>query len=88
MRTPTEVLAGLEAGPRVVRGLMAELRDPDQRHRPAGRNRFRARLATVSPADSADHTAHGRYSLFLMCRHVVLHDMLHAYRIEEVLLRR
>jgi uncharacterized damage-inducible protein DinB len=31
----------------------------------------------------AVHTAHARYSLFLMCRHVALHDMLHIYRVEE-----
>lgn len=34
----------------------------------------------------AAHTEHGRYSLFLMCRHLALHDHLHAYRIEEILL--
>ena len=31
----------------------------------------------------ARHTSHARYSLFLMCRHIVLHDSLHGYRIEE-----
>jgi hypothetical protein len=31
----------------------------------------------------AIHTAHSRYSLFLMCRHVAMHDALHGYRIEE-----
>lgn len=34
----------------------------------------------------AVHTEHGRYSLFLMCRHLALHDRLHAYRIEEIIL--
>ena len=56
-----------------------------------GRARLRARLATVAPAGwqrPEVHTAHGRYSLFLVCRHMVLHDMLRAYRIEEILLRR
>ena len=45
-----------------------------------------ARLATLSPAAwqrPARHTSHARYSLFLMCRHIVLHDSLHGYRIEE-----
>lgn len=45
-----------------------------------------ARLRAL-PASSwqrpATHTAHARYSLFLMCRHIALHDALHAYRIEE-----
>jgi hypothetical protein len=31
----------------------------------------------------AVHTAHARYSLYLMCRHMALHDGFHAYRIEE-----
>ena len=31
----------------------------------------------------ATHTSHARYSLFLMCRHVAMHDLLHGYRIEE-----
>ena len=31
----------------------------------------------------AIHTAHARYSLYLMCRHMALHDGFHAYRIEE-----
>ncbi len=39
------------------------------------------------PADAwhrtAIHTAHARYSLYLMCRHMALHDGFHAYRIEE-----
>ena len=34
----------------------------------------------------ATHTGHARYSMFLMCRHLALHDALHGYRIEEVAL--
>ena len=44
------------------------------------------RLGTLAPAAwqrPASHTGHARYSLFLMLRHVVMHDALHAYRIEE-----
>ena len=51
-----------------------------------GRRGLLARLGTLAPADwarGAVNTAHARYSLFLMCRHAALHDMLHAYRIEE-----
>jgi hypothetical protein len=44
------------------------------------------RLAAL-PAEAwgrrAVHTAPARYSLFLVCRHAALHDMLHAYRVEE-----
>jgi len=50
------------------------------------RQRFAARLRQLPPSAwsrPAIHTAHARYSLYLMCRHAVLHDGLHAYRIEE-----
>jgi hypothetical protein len=54
-----------------------------------GRRRLVRRLEAL-PAEAwarrAVHTAHARYSLFLMCRHAALHDMLHAYRIEESVL--
>ena len=29
-----------------------------------------------------------RYSVFIMFRHLAMHDMLHAYRIEELLLKK
>lgn len=47
---------------------------------------FVARLRTLSNAEwarGASHTSHTRYSLYLMCRHMTMHDGLHAYRIEE-----
>lgn len=52
----------------------------------AGRERLLERLGGLQAADwdrPARHSGHARYSLFLMCRHMALHDMLHAYRIEE-----
>ncbi|MGI9090343.1 MAG: DinB family protein [Gemmatimonadaceae bacterium] len=52
----------------------------------SGRRALLGRLEALSPADwerGAVNTAHARYSLFLMCRHAALHDMLHVYRIEE-----
>lgn len=55
----------------------------------AGRRALLARLEALTPAEwqrKAVNTAHARYSLFLMCRHAALHDMLHAYRIEEIVL--
>jgi hypothetical protein len=36
----------------------------------------------------ASHEEYAHYSIFIMFRHVALHDMLHAYRIEELLLKR
>lgn len=50
------------------------------------RRHFVARLRDL-PAEAwlrpAVHTAHARYSLYLMCRHMAIHDGFHAYRIEE-----
>lgn len=49
-----------------------------------------ARLRTL-PAEvwarTAEHGEYSHYSVFIMFRHVALHDLFHAYRIEELLLR-
>jgi len=43
------------------------------------------------PADAwlrmASHGEYSHYSVYIMFRHVALHDLFHAYRIEELLLR-
>jgi len=36
----------------------------------------------------ARHEEYNSYSVLTMCRHFMLHDFLHAYRIEELLLRK
>jgi DNA replication protein DnaC len=49
------------------------------------------RLRTLSPADwhkAAEHGEYSHYSVFIMFRHLALHDFFHAYRIEELLLNR
>ena len=49
------------------------------------------RLRKLSPADwrkPADHGEYSHYSVFIMFRHVALHDFFHAYRVEELLLNR
>jgi hypothetical protein len=50
-----------------------------------------ARLRTLRPDDwrrTAEHEEYSHYSMFILFRHVVMHDMLHAYRIEECLLKK
>jgi hypothetical protein len=37
---------------------------------------------------TAEHEAFDHYSVFIMFRHVLNHEMLHAYRIEELLLKK
>lgn len=49
------------------------------------------RLKRLSPEDwqkTAVHEAFDHYSVFIMFRHVLNHEMLHAYRIEELLLKK
>ena len=36
----------------------------------------------------AEHGEYSHYSVFIMLRHAALHDFLHAYRIEEILLKK
>ena len=49
------------------------------------------RLNTLSADDwqrTAGHDEYTHYSVFIMFRHLALHDMFHAYRIEELLLKK
>ncbi len=49
------------------------------------------RLRGLKPSDwdrTAEHPEYSRYSLFILFRHLVMHDMLHSYRIEELVLKR
>ena len=55
------------------------------------RSRLVDRLRRLSADEwqrTAEHGEYSRYSVFIMFRHLALHDFLHAYRIEELLLKR
>src|ERR1051326_117417 len=55
------------------------------------RARLVARLRALAPSDwrrTARHDEYNAYSIFIMFRHLALHDFDHAYRIEELLLRK
>jgi DinB superfamily len=57
----------------------------------ADRGRLVERLRRLSASDwnrTADHGEYSHYSVFIMFRHLALHDFFHAYRIEELLLKR
>ncbi|MBV9924800.1 MAG: DinB family protein [Acidobacteria bacterium] len=50
-----------------------------------------ARLRELSPEvwrREADHDEYSLYTCFIMFRHLALHDFLHAYRVEELLLKK
>ena len=47
------------------------------------------RLRQLTPEEwsrAAEHAEYSHYSVFIMFRHLALHDFFHAYRIEELLL--
>jgi uncharacterized damage-inducible protein DinB len=46
------------------------------------------RLTRQDWAKTAEHDEYNSYSMFTMIRHLAFHDFFHAYRIEELLLRR
>jgi hypothetical protein len=55
------------------------------------RRRLVDRLRRLSPDEwsrAAEHAEYSHYSVFIMFRHLALHDFLHAYRIEELLLKK
>ncbi len=50
-----------------------------------------ARLRALPAGDwnrTAEHAEYNRYSVLIMFRHLALHDFFHAYRIEELLLKK
>jgi len=50
-----------------------------------------AKLRGLTPtewAKTAEHDEYNSYSMLTMIRHLALHDFFHAYRIEELLLRK
>lgn len=54
------------------------------------RDRLVQRLKALSTEEwerTAEHGEYTHYSVFIMFRHLVMHDMFHAYRIEELLLK-
>jgi hypothetical protein len=55
------------------------------------REKLLRRLRELSANDwqrTAEHGEYSHYSVFIMFRHLAMHDMFHAYRIEELLLKR
>jgi hypothetical protein len=57
----------------------------------ADRRRLVARLRELPPEvwrRTAEHDEYSHYSVLIMFRHLALHDCLHAYRIEELLLKK
>jgi hypothetical protein len=70
-----------------LQGDLDEALDRFTRDRAELVRRFRA----LRPEDwdrTAEHGECTHYSIFILARHAALHDMLHAYRIEELVLKK
>ena len=92
LSTPEPFIKTIENSPEDEAGAMLELNldeslDLYVRERAA----LVERLKKLSPDDwqkTAVHEALDHYSVFIMFRHLLNHEMLHAYRIEELLLKK
>ena len=92
LSTPEPYIESIENSPEDEAGAMLEI-DLDESLERYVRERAALveRLKTLSPDEwqkTAVHEAFDHYSVFIMFRHVFNHEMLHAYRIEELLLKK
>jgi hypothetical protein len=92
LSTPNPVIETIENSPEDEAGAMLDV-DLDESLDRYVRERASLveRLRKLSPDEwqkTAVHEAFDRYSVFIMFRHVLNHEMLHAYRIEELLLKK
>ena len=92
LASPTPVIAPYEPGQSDPDDLLLNMDlDESLEKYVYERRQLVERLRELSPmawSRTADHGEYSHYSVFIMFRHVALHDFFHAYRIEELLLRR
>jgi hypothetical protein len=91
LREPEPFIGGYQPGEQDADDMLLRMDLEDSLARyVADRERLVGRLRALSDADWARSARHGEYraySVFIMFRHAALHDFLHGYRIEELLLR-
>ena len=92
LSTPNPYIQSIENSPEDEAGALLEI-DLDESLDRYVRERAAlvVKLRELSPDEwqkSAVHEAFDHYSVFIMFRHVLNHEMLHAYRIEELLLKK
>ena len=92
LSTPHPFIKSIDNSPEDEEGAMLEIdleAQLDQYVRE--RKSLVARLKKLSPDEwqkTAEHEAFDHYSVWIMFRHLLNHEMLHAYRIEELLLKK
>ena len=90
--TPTPLIRSIENSPEVESGALLSV-DLDESLDRYVRERASLvkRLRELSVEDwqrTAEHEAFSHYSVWIMFRHLLNHEMFHAYRIEELLLKK
>ena len=91
LREPAPFIGGYQPGEQDADDMLLRMDlDESLERYVADRAQLVSRLRALSHDDwarSARHEEYRAYSVFIMFRHVALHDFLHGYRIEELLLR-
>jgi hypothetical protein len=91
LREPEPFFAGYQPGDQDADDMLLRMNlDESLERYVADRARLVERLRGLEAADwtrTARHAEYRAYSVFIMFRHAALHDFLHGYRIEELLLR-
>lgn len=92
LSTPDPVIKTIYNSPEDEEGAMLEIDLDESLDRYVReRDALVERLQRLSPDEwqkTAGHEAFDHYSVFIMFRHLLNHEMLHAYRIEELLLKK
>jgi hypothetical protein len=92
LASPAPVIAPYDPGEHDADDLLLTMDLDDALNRfAADRVRLVERLRQLSPTEwtrAAEHGEYSHYSVFIMFRHLALHDFFHAYRIEELLLKK
>ena len=92
LSTPEPVIKTIHNSPEDEAGAMLEINlDASLDRYVRERAALVKRLKNLSPDEwqkTAVHEAFDHYSVFIMFRHLLNHEMLHAYRIEELLLKK
>src|SRR5688500_15910151 len=92
LSTPEPYIKSIENSPEDEAGALLDVDlDESLERYAAERAALVVRLNKLSPDEwqkTAVHEAFDHYSVFIMFRHLLNHEMLHSYRIEELLLRK
>ena len=92
LSTPEPYIKSIENSPEDEAGALLDIDlDESLKRYAAERAALVERLKKLSPDEwqkTAVHEAFDHYSVFIMFRHLLNHEMLHAYRIEELLLKK